>query len=235
MLSFMKLHRFYTRETIGGSKEISLSDEGLAHQLRNVFRLKTGDSIVLFDGSGFEYVSSITNLTNESVDVTIKDSSNTCFTPEKNIHILQSIVKKDNFEWILEKCTEIGANEFTPVISERTEKKNLNIERAEKILVEASEQSGRCAIPKLHQTEDLKDVLETHGKNLVVFHLDGEKFDKKDFAKSKDVKVLVGPEGGWSEREVEEMKKVGVKIYTLGKQVLRAETAVIAISTLFLL
>lgn len=231
----MKLQRFYVRETIGNKAKLTLRDEKLAHQLRSVFRFKTGDSVIMFDDSGFEYVTSIANLTNKEVDVTILEKNTSCVTQKKNVHIFQSLIKKDNFEWILEKCTEIGVKEFTPVISERTEKKNLNHERGNTIMIEASEQSGRCDVPKLHHTKSLAAILLEHGNNLIAFHLGGERFDVEKTLNTHDIKVLIGPEGGWSDKEVELMTSVGIKIYSLGTQTLRAETAAIAVASLLLL
>lgn len=231
----MKLQRFFIRETIGNKRELTLPDHKLAHQLRSVFRFKTGDTIILFDGSQYEYVSSITNLTSDKVSVTIKEKNVTCVTPKKNVHIFQSIIKKDNFEWILEKCTEIGVSEFTPVISERTEKKNLNNKRAQTIMIEASEQSGRCSVPVLNETASLASIITKYGENLIAFNLGGERFECEKSVTGNDVKVLIGPEGGWSEKEVELMNEVGIKVFSLGSQTLRAETAAIAVATLLLL
>jgi 16S rRNA (uracil1498-N3)-methyltransferase len=230
----MRLHRFFIHEPIGEQKEITLSDEKLVHQLRNVFRFKSGDSLVLFDNSGSEYVSEIKNITSDEVSVTIIDVWDTCFSPKKKVNLCVSIIKKDNFEWILEKCTEVGVTSFTPVISERTEKKNIDIIRANKILQEASEQSGRCTLPILNEIISLENVLKRDGKNLIAFDGEGEMFIEKFFS-TGDVSVLIGPEGGWSDKEISLMKTYEVKIVSLGKQTLRAETAAVAISSLLLL
>ncbi len=231
----MRLHRFYIEETIGDKKEITLSDEALVHQLRSVFRLKTGDNLILFDGSSSEYVSEIVLITSERVDVTVSEVHDTCYSPKKNIHLLQSVIKKDNFEWVLEKCTELGVSHFTPVISERTEKKNLNLDRARIIVKEASEQSGRCSVPIIDEITDLKDVLEKHGDEIVVFHMEGTLLRDSSCATKETLKVLIGPEGGWSEKEITLFKEKNIPIISVGSQVLRAETASIAIATLLLL
>lgn len=234
-LSFMRLHRFYIEENIGNKKEITLSDSTLVHQLRSVFRLKTGDSLILFDGSSFEYVSEIVLITSERVTVVIREVRDRCYSPKKNIHLLQSVIKKDNFEWVLEKCTELGVSRFTPVISERTEKKNINLDRARIIVKEASEQSGRCSVPAIDDICDLKDILQEYKDEIVVFHMEGMSLRDSSFALRDTLKVLVGPEGGWSEKEIALFKEKNIPIVSVGAQVLRAETASVAIATLLLL
>jgi 16S rRNA (uracil1498-N3)-methyltransferase len=140
-------------------------------------------------------------------------------------------VKKDTFEWITEKATELGVTDVVPVIAERSEKKNLNEERLKKISVEASEQSGRGDVPIVHPIISLEEAMEKvkqDGMQTVVFHLEGDTFHTAFFDKNNDLAVFIGPEGGWSEREVEMFHTNGFAVRSLGDQVLRSETAVIA-------
>ena len=231
----MRLHRFFTKEQLVEGATITLHDTPLAHQLRSVFRLRTGDSIILFDGSGFEYVSLIGKLQTDCVDVTIVEKQSTCFIPHKKIHLGMAIIKKDNFEWVLEKCTEIGVTCFTPLVSERTEKKNIDMTRAQKIVIEASEQSGRCAVPAVHDVTSFEDFLNKNKLPVFAFHGKGEVFDREKMIGHTEMCVLVGPEGGWSEKDIALMKTSGVYVVSLGTQTLRAETAGVAISSLLLL
>ncbi|HRH22844.1 MAG TPA: RsmE family RNA methyltransferase [Candidatus Paceibacterota bacterium] len=230
----MRLHRFFTREQLVEGATITLHDSSLAHQLRSVFRLKAGDKVVLFDGSGFEYVSLVGKLQTDCVDVTISEKQSTCFIPHKKVHLGMAILKKDNFEWVLEKCTEVGVTCFTPLVSERTEKKNIDTIRAQKIIIEASEQSGRCAVPVINEVTPLEDFLKTNTLPIFAFHGKGDFFDREKITHYTEVCVLVGPEGGWSEKEVSLMKTHGVHVVSLGSQTLRAETASVAISSLLL-
>lgn len=230
----MRLHRFFTKEQLAEGKIVTLHDESLAHQLRSVFRFRPGDEVVLFDGSGFEYVSSLVKISTHTVDLTINEKRSTCFVPQKKVHLGVSILKKNNFEWVLEKCTEVGVACFTPLISERTEKKNIDIVRAKKIIIEASEQSGMCAVPDINEVASIVDFLKKQTVPVFAFDVSGA-LSYKDILSHKDLCVLVGPEGGWSEREITEMKHYGVQIVSLGGQTLRAETASIAISSLLLL
>ena len=126
------------------------------------------------------------------------------------------------------------ASHFHPIISERSEKKSVNFERAGKIIKEASEQSGRGSLPRIEQLANLEDALNNDFVS-IAFHPTSDKFNKDDFGKEKAFGIFIGPEGGWSDRELKMFKEKEIKILSLGPQILRAETAAIAISSLLLL
>ncbi|MFM2357586.1 MAG: hypothetical protein RJA61_323, partial [Candidatus Parcubacteria bacterium] len=137
---------------------------------------------------------------------------------------------------ILEKCTELGVTHFVPIISERSEKKNLNYERAQKIIKEASEQSGRGTLPELGETCVLQDVFEKYPMDFIAFDFSGTKLENNKFQiTNSKIGILIGPEGGWTERELQVFKDKHIPLFTLGNQVLRAETAAVAVSSLLLL
>ena len=149
--------------------------------------------------------------------------------------IFASLIKKDKFEWVLEKCTELGVSHFVPVISERSEKKDLNIERAEKILKEASEQSERGILPTICEPLSLREALENTDFPVFAFNLDGEKSDFEKIKTFERVGILIGPEGGWGKKDSEIFKEKNILCVTLGLQVLRAETASVAVASKILL
>jgi len=230
----MRTHRFFIEQEILDSGEVKVADKDLIHQWQKVFRLKTGDRVILFDGTGFDYVSEFVSLNRNEVILKVIEKKLNQNIPKKEIHLFQSIIKKDKFEWVLEKGTELGVSYFYPTISERSEKKNINFERAGKIIKEASEQSWRGSLPRIEESANLKDVLDNNFVS-IAFHPSGDKFDEKDFEKEKILGIFIGPEGGWSDKELELFKKKGVKILSIGQQILKAETAAIAISSLLLL
>lgn len=230
----MRLHRFFINKEIQERGEVIVADKVLLHQWKKVFRFGEGDRVILFDGSGFDYICQFVLLTKAKGVLNIVEARKNEFAPKKEIHLFQSVIKKDNFEWVLEKGTELGVSYFHPIISERSEKKNINFERAEKIIIEASEQSGRGKLAEIQEVSDLESCLDNNFPS-VVFHLDGEEFKKEDFANEKIMGVFIGPEGGWSDREINLFKEKGVKILSLGMQTLKAETAAIAVSALLLL
>lgn len=240
----MRVHRFFIKERVVADK-FCISDERLIHQWRNVFRYNVGSQVVLFDGSGGEFDAVIERMTNREADVSII-SKRKGVIPEKKIVLFQSLVKKDNMEWIAEKATELGVSKIVPVLSERSEKKGLNIERLEKIIVEASEQCGRADVPEMGSIEQLATSIEGLEGEFVVFDSSGESLElrAKSLEKRSDsdtsssklqaLSLFVGPEGGWSETEIEKFKKAGAQVCSLGKLTLRAETAAIAALSRFL-
>lgn len=109
-------------------------------------------------------------LSKESAQISVGESR-TVPTAKKDVWLCMAIVKKDNFEWIVEKGTEIGVNHFVPVVAERSEKKDLNMERLIKIAREASEQSGRGTVPEIHPVMTLEDIFSNSNDSFLNFRL----------------------------------------------------------------
>ncbi len=229
----MRLHRFYHSEKIGDKKELTISSADFANQISRVFRLSVGDKVVVFDGSGNDYVCELLEVKPRgSVALRIFEIGPSRFMPTRKIYLFQSMIKKDKFEWVVEKATELGVTDIVPVLAERSEKKDLNIERLRKIAIEASEQCGRGDVPVIaSDTATARPHLEellTIDCRKVALHLEGENFISSRPRLEGAIGVFIGPEGGWSPSEIEMFHKNGVTICSLGKQVLRAETAAIA-------
>lgn len=244
----MRLHRFYIKEKINSQKEITVHSAGLNNQIFRVFRLKTGDKVILFDGSGFDYECSISRLEkNDQELVTFKVEGNvpSRFMPIREVALCTAIVKKDTFEWIVEKATELGVTKIIPIVADRSEKKNLNEERLKKIAIEASEQSGRGTVPIIHPIITLEESVawigeqnrknDTESKSIlkaIAFHLEGQSFSKSKAEIGIDtdnpLEIFIGPEGGWSPKEIEMFHSHNIPVVSLGNQILRAETAVVA-------
>ncbi len=281
---FMKLQRFFVQEKLGDleiGNDFFVADKDLENQLRKVFRFHGGEVVELFDGSGFNFESEILNFSPENgkdgVNFKLISKKKNENVPKVELHLFQAIIKKDNFEWIVEKCTELGVKAFHPIISERSEKKDLNLERLNKIAKEASEQSGRAEIPDIFEPAEFSEALNNFDGKLFAFDLGGVSFssvfasetkqsrkseldcfgntlakteemdpglrrddrkkdgnDRGDNRKEK-IGIIVGPEGGWSEGDMKILKDKKVETISLGKQVLRAETAAIVASSLFLI
>lgn len=225
---FMKLQRFFCEEPLSGKNSVVITHDSMVSQFKNVLRFVKGDKVVLFDNSGFDFHCSIENYDNKSVTLNIEKSVRNTILPLKETYLFASIVKKDNFEWIAQKATELGVSYIIPIISERTEKKDINIERIHKIIVEAAEQCGRGTLPVLHDVMTLENALHDYGHiKSIAWHPLSQKFVSQEIVST--IGSYVGPEGGWSPAEEEMFKKHGVHMRSLGPQVLRAETAVIAV------
>jgi 16S rRNA (uracil1498-N3)-methyltransferase len=245
----MRLHRFYIKEQIEKGKDIIINNDELLHQWTKVFRLKASDRVIVFNGNGMEYEGYFKIIAKKEA-VLFLDKENLIENVSKvELHVFQSIIKKDNFELIAQKCTEIGVSAFHPIISERSEKKDLNIERLNKIVIEASEQSGRGNVPEVFSPLELEDSIKDFSGELFVLDFEGGSFSSLRSERSKPsldchgntlamtgkIGILIGPEGGWSDKEREFLKEKGIKSVSLGNQVLRAETASIVASALILL
>ena len=148
---------------------------------------------------------------------------------------MSAVLKSDKYDWVIQKLTEIGVSQIQPVISERTEKQNLNYDRMRKIMVEASEQSEKIFVPKLHEIKKLGEVVEQEETEKFYLEISAPKINLSDLKSKNDITIFVGPEGGWGEGDLEIFSKNNVKPVSLGEQVLRAETASVAIATLLLL
>ncbi len=228
----MRIHRFFIKENIGNSERLTIKDEAFIHQLKRVFRYEIGDRVVLFDGSGLEYVASIEMIARSELVFCI-ESSKKGLIPKREISLCFSLVKKDNNDWIIQKATELGVLHIYPIVSERSEKKDLNLERAEKIAIEASEQSGWSVIPIVHPVSDIQTVLEsTKEQQKIVFDTHTENLVSQTASvsiseKNQPIIIFIGPEGGWSDQELALFKASGFTFDTLGLSVLRAETAVV--------
>lgn len=223
----MRLHRFFVDKPLEHTHEI-IKDERLIHQWRDVFRYNIGSEIILFDGKGSEFDSVIEKMNNREAEIRLV-SERKGIVPDKKIILYQSLIKKDKMEWVVEKATELGVSKITPIISERSEKKGFNIERAKKIAIEAAEQCGRADVPEIGEIVNLIEMLKSC-ENAIIFDPSGSSFDclNLEASYSKLTTIFIGPEGGWTEKELETFKQKGAQMFSLGPLTLRAETAAIA-------
>ena len=229
----MRLHRFYVSQPLG--EEVVTEDVSLINQWTKVFRYTIDDLVVLFNGDGNDYCYSLSDIQKKSC--TLKLSKTTpSYIPSQKITLCLSLIKKDNFELAVQKATELGVTTIIPILSFRSEKKNLSFERLEKIATESAEQCGRGDIPKIFPITPLTKILESVSAlpqtQCIAFNMGG--MPSKDIQKktNKDIYIFIGPEGGWSEEDVTLLEQHYVDIHSLGETVLRAETAAIAACTL---
>ena len=222
----MRLHRFFVKTPLQHTKE-TINDERLVHQWRHVFRYNVGSEVILFDGSGEEYDSVIEKMNNREAEVRLV-SERRGVMPEREIALFQSLIKKDKMEWVVEKATELGVAKIVPIISEHSEKKGFNLERARKIAIEASEQCGRADVPEIGEIMNLESGIMNYAGDKIIFDLSGIPMHDSCFINHNPLSIFVGPEGGWSDKEVERFKEAKMEIFSLGKLTLRAETAAVA-------
>ncbi len=210
--------------------DTSLLSKEHTHYVVNVMRLKRGSILNFFNKNG-EWKSEIIFLDKDRVEVRflkkIKESEN-LFKTEVAI----CLVKKNPMDTILQKATELGVSKIIPIVSERTEVKELNIDRAKKIVIEATQQSNQLVPPEITNVIKLKDFLNTFDETSKLLFAD---VNSKDNLKIEDLKnfkslcILIGPEGDFSPVERESiLQNRAVKPFTLSRNILRSDTAAIS-------
>jgi len=200
------------------------------HYIVNVMRLKKGSNLNFFNKEG-EWLSKIIFIERDKVEVKFL---NKIKEPLKisNIELAICLVKKTPMEIILQKATELGVSKIVPIISDRTEVKDLNFERANKIVVEAIEQSNQLNPPDISQIIKLKDFIKDISNETKLFFADinsKHTLSSKDLVKEKKISVLIGPEGDFSPAErALILSKPETVSFSLSENILRADTAVIS-------
>ncbi|MBR1770084.1 MAG: 16S rRNA (uracil(1498)-N(3))-methyltransferase [Bacteroidales bacterium] len=209
-------------------ESFTLSKEESSHIVR-VLRMREGEEVLLTDGRGQMFCCEIVDANPNRCSLNIKSAYPN--SDERNFYIHLAVAPTKNIariEWLLEKVTEMGVDEITPLLCEHSERKTLNSERLDKILVSAMKQSLKSYKPKLNPLTKLKDFLPKAKEQIKLLAYCGqeEKYLIKDICAPKSsYLVLIGPEGDFSQKEIELAKDNGFRFLTLGPQRLRTETA----------
>lgn len=215
-------------------KEIILNGEESKHAIK-VLRKKEGDILNFTDGKGKIYTAKITTADIRKCRLQIINSEAKQKKHNYYLHIAIAPTKNiDRFEWFLEKATEIGVDEITPVICNRSERKVIKKERCQRILLSAIKQSLKSYLPKLNDAISLKDFLKlnTNEVRYIAHCQDGDKQELKNMKQSKRTLILIGPEGDFSKEEIDLALAKNFKEVSLGTSRLRTETAgIIAVHT----
>jgi 16S rRNA (uracil1498-N3)-methyltransferase len=215
---------FYTPEISG--KTIILNEEESKHCVKSL-RMKIGDKLQLIDGKGGFYEAKIIDNTLKACVIEIIKKEENYRQRDYFLHIAIAPTKNiDRFEWFLEKATEIGIDEISPILCERSERKLIKPERLEKIIVSAAKQSLNPFMPKLNPLISFNDFVKTvKPEQTVIAHCEmGKKPHLASVAAISSV-VLIGPEGDFSPKEIDKCRKLNIKEINLGKSRLRTETA----------
>ena len=221
--------RLYYPNTIAENTTSLLSKEH-THYVANVMRLKRGSNINFFNKEG-EWISEIVFLEKDRVEVKFLNRVKESFK-SSNIELGICLVKKNPMEMILQKATELGVTKIIPIISERTEVKELNHERANKIVIEATEQSNQLIPPEISKIVKLKDfIYSLNSSNKLLFaDVNCKERLKKEEIKDENLKtILIGPEGDFSPSERKMiLEKKNTISFSLSRNILRSETATIS-------
>ena len=224
----MNIRLYYPNSIVENTTDL-LSKEH-THYVANVMRLKRGSNINFFNKEG-EWNSEVIFLEKDRVEVKFLKKIRQASILSK-VELAICLVKKVPMEIILQKATELGVNKIIPVVSERTEVKELNHERAKKIIIEATEQSNQLSPPEISETIKLKDFLRNLDVSTKILFADvnsKESLKAEDLKESRSLCILIGPEGDFSPSERETiLGNLAVKPFTISSNILRSDTAVIS-------
>ena len=224
----MRLSRFFIDAPLSlGQHELP---EAQAHYIGRVLRHAMGDAVQLFDGSGQEYLGELIEVGKKTVRVELREQFAGQAESPLRIHLGQGLSRGERMDWAIQKATELGVGEITPIVSERCEVR-LKDERADKrmahwrqVAISACEQCGRSVLPVLHAPQTLAEwQAGVQAELKLVLHPVAAPLESH--AKPQTLAFLIGPEGGLSDAEVEQAKTAGFHAARLGPRVLRTETA----------
>lgn len=229
-------HRFFVDEELHIGQRLGLS-QPQSRQITGVFRLRRADHISLFDGSGFEYEARILEPRKNQVVVEVEGRHAGRPDPRPAIELAMALIKSDRFDLVVQKATELGVAAIIPlstsraVVSLTAGRGAQKRERWQRIAVEAAEQSGRSRLPLIAEPRSFDDVIDEAREVATIVFWEGERRLPLSAAlqdRADRVRLIVGPEGGFDEREIERVTRAGALIASLGPLVLRAETAALA-------
>ncbi len=229
----MRSIRFFVSFNIQGDT-IEIQDKEIVHQIVRVLRLREGEEVILCDGNMNEVRTWIIGLTKDTVTVQVLERRVNMGEPKCDVILYCALLKRENFEWVAQKTTEVGVKEIVPILTHHTVKLDTKIDRLQKIVKEAAEQSGRGVVPRIGVPVEFKSVFNSIKQNEInlFFDFGGNHIRDVDIARDKKVGIFIGPEGGWSDEERRLAKEHNFICTNLGVLTLRAETAAVVASYL---
>ncbi len=242
----MALNRFFLPFSTSGLQSITFPSD-TSHQIARVLRLKPGEHVIILDGSGDEMDVVLDEVTSQSTSGHMVSRRTSPGEPRARLVLMVALTQREKFEWILQKCTEVGVSTFIPVITTRSlaqdpKDASRKLERWQKIVQEAAEQSGRGRIPAIQEPCKLPNALTLPAQdNLRLLAWEEEHAHSLPAVitaargtQPPRVTILIGPEGGITNEEADMAKAAGFQAVTLGSRILRMETAAIAAAILAL-
>lgn len=228
----MRITRIYQPIDFYPNASVRLSAEA-SHHLSKVLRVSVGDEVIIFNGRDEESVCVIEAIEKKQVVVKVRELIRVSRESDLTIHLGQVMAKGDKMDFVIQKAVELGVASITPLFSERCEIKlpqdrmDKKIEHWQQIVVSACEQSGRTRVPLVLPVQNFDEWIQKAGVKIILDPRaeSGLKSLSQDL---KEISITVGPEGGFSETEINSAREVGCKIIHMGPRILRTETAALA-------
>ena len=228
------MQRYFVSEDAFQDRHIRLTGEEV-HHIRNVMRFQPNDQIIVCKEDGMDYVCSISEINRKEIICEVVEKRPSKGEPKTKITVAQSLMRSNKLEWMIQKGTEIGAASFQPFRSERSlikiddQKERKKRERWQRIAKEAAEQSHRGKVPAVLPAlswDDFLSEMEKFPLVLIAYEKGGLPLNQvMTESQAGEILLVIGPEGGFTEAEVDEAKERGAVPVTLGNRILRAETA----------
>jgi len=223
---------------------IIITGEDVKH-ISTVLRAKIGNTLEVCNGCSEDFECKIKEISKEQIELEIVSKAPCYAEPKTKITLFQGLPKADKMELIIQKCVEIGIDKIVPVATERAvvklndKEKVKKVERWQKISLSAAKQSGRGIIPKIENVISYNEAIK-EGKalqNAVILYENEEKRELKEILKNikgEEIGIFIGPEGGFSDEEINKAKAEGIGTVSLGERILRTETAAVVATAIFL-
>ena len=231
----MRISRFFIDQPLSTDSAIDINDER-AHYIRNVLRLKPGDSLVLFNGQGGEYRAIVSDVSKKTVtaQTTHFDSINRNLS--RSITLGLGILKRDAMDLALQKAVELGTSNIQPLITDRVtvsaKQIKTRLQHWQSIATSSCEQCGLNLVPRILEPKPLSEWISSLDEICFIAEPGAEIKAFNIEASQSPISILVGPEGGFTDQEVELARESGLQGVNLGTRILRAETAAISLLTL---
>lgn len=229
------MYRFFCEEAGFLEDEIIIENPDY-HHIRHVLRIKEGEMIQVVCGKNV-YNSVITSFHDEYLVAQLMSEDTKSYESPLHIHLYQAMLKSDKIEWVIQKCVELGVSEFTLLDTDRVivkyDKRKIEkkMNRYQNIVEASSKQSKRTSFMKIHPPASLKDLKAIEGIGIVCYERETISI-KKELIDASHICLFIGPEGGFSEDEIQYLRGIGVRPVSLGNRILRAETAAISACTI---
>ncbi len=231
------MHRFYCTESDIYEDRIIITGNDVNH-IKNVLRMKPGERVVVNDSNNMDYQCVISEVDSDEIILTIEDMNASFAELPLKMYLFQALPKLDKMELIIQKAVELGVHEVIPVATKRCvvklddKKEKKKLERWQMIAESAAKQSMRGIIPKVHAPLSFKEAVQYASElsyNIIPYELyEGMEASREIMdtaSKQESVGIFIGPEGGFSEAEIELANEHGIKTVSLGNRILRTETA----------
>lgn len=227
-----KLKRAWVEASLHKEAIIKITSKEKRHHLNTVLKIKAGENLRLFNQTHGEWLGQVQEVNKKEIKIAIQEQLRK-MKPESGIIIAFAPIKPDRLRFLIEKCTEIGAAEFIPVITERTIMRSIKQEKLHSYAVGASEQSERLFVPEIKEIVSLKNFIRAYSTNPILFcnERSDSSFINRALQKLPEIHrliIFIGPEGGFSTAEQKLLAaKKNIYSVSLGENILRTETAAI--------